>query len=181
MMAAEKLFSSEERGRVVELLLYQAEGELKVRALARTAKVSPALVSCTIAILKKGGAVKGDRIDPLHPSVKAIKIMLNMEKIESTRLIQTIRMLFKDCGGMGLYGSWANGTNSKDSDLDLWAKTESGSDEKIIRLRRIIKQKIGVEANIIVLTKKRLKELKENDFVFYCALHNSFVLWGEGI
>jgi len=32
-----------------------------------------------------------------------------------------------------------------------------------------------------MLTKKKKKELKEKDFVFYCALHNSFVLWGEGL
>ena len=79
-----------------------------------------------------------------------------------------------------LYGSWANGTNNKDSDLDLWIQSGSESDEKVAELRRTVKQ-FKAEANIIVLTEKRLGELKERDFVFYCSLHNSFVLWGKGL
>ncbi len=178
-MLAAKLFSSNERIRVVELLLYQPEKELKVRKISRAAGVSPALVSGTIAILKAHGIVKGGMADCLHPAAKAMKIMLNTEKIESMKLVQKAKALFKNCKGIGLYGSWANGTNSKDSDLDLWIKAGGESDEKIAEFRRIFKR-LGLEANVIVLTEKRLKELKEKDFVFYCSLHNSFVLWGEG-
>lgn len=179
-MLTTELFSSNERVKVAELLLYNPEIELKVRALARLAGVSPALVSSTISILRKEKIVKENKVNHLHPSARATKIMLNIEKIKSVKLIQKARSLFKGCKGIGLYGSWANGTNYSDSDLDLWIKAEDESDKKTIKLRRVIKQKLGLEANIIVLTKKRLKELKEKDFVFYCMLHNSFVLWGEG-
>lgn len=179
-MIAVKLFSSEERLKVLELLLYQPGKELGVREISRAAGVSPALVSSTISILKKANIVSGNKVEYLHPATKAIKIMLNIEKIESIKLIHKARGLFKGCKGIGLYGSWANGTNIKDSDLDLWIRSGSESDEKINEIRRTLKR-LGVEANVIVLTEKRLKELKERDFVFYCALHNSFVLWGEGL
>jgi len=179
-MITAKLFSSPERLKAVELLLYRPEKGLKVRELAREAGVSPALVSGTIAILKVAGIVRGKTVDCLHPAAKATKIMLNIEKIGSAKLIQKATALFKDCRGIGLYGSWANGTNNKGSDLDLWIKSGSESDEKIAELRRTFKL-LGIEANVIVLTEKRLRELKEKDFVFYCALHNSFVLWGESL
>ncbi|MDD5162642.1 MAG: nucleotidyltransferase domain-containing protein [Candidatus ainarchaeum sp.] len=155
--------------------------ELKVRSLARFAKVSPALVSGTIAILKKQGAINKGKIDLLHPSARALKILLNIESLTSAKFVPEIRSIFKDCNGIGLYGSWANGTNSKDSDLDFWVKSESESEEKSAKISRFVKQKLGLEASIIILTQKRLKELKEKDFVFYSMLYNCFLLWGEGI
>ncbi len=176
-----KLFSSEKRLKVLEVLFCRQGGDLRVRALARLARVSPALVSSTFAILKHNGIIKGGRVDFLHPSVMALKILLNVEKLNSVKLVLKARALFKDCSGIGLYGSWANGTNAKDSDLDLWIKSDSGSEGKVNAIRSFLKEALGLEANAIVLSKTRLKELKEKDFVFYCMLYNSFLLWGEGL
>jgi len=179
-MVAEKMFSSPERLKVVELLLFRPETVLKVREIAKKVRVSPALVSGTITLLKKAKIIRGSKVDYFHPVAKSLKIMLNIEKLESIKLIQKARSLFKDCTGIGLYGSWANGTNTKDSDLDLWIKSDKESAEKVSELRRIFKR-LGIEANIIMLTEKRMEKLKENDFVFYCMLYNSFILWGEGL
>ena len=170
-----------ERLRLLELLFFTQQPDLKVRALARSAEVSPALVSSTLAMLKHEKLVKNNAIDFQHPLARALKIMLNIEKAESLGIAKKILGLFKDCKGIGLYGSWANGTNTRESDIDLWIKTEKGADAGILQLRRFLKQKTGTEANALLLTKKRLSELKQKDFVFYCMLHNSFVLRGEGI
>lgn len=181
VMLPVELFSSAERLRLIEKLFYVHFGELRVRAIAREAKVSPALVSDTIEILRRHGLLKDGKVDFLHPSVRALKIMLNAEKLESIKIAQKAGALFKGCAGIGLYGSWANGTNTNESDLDLWIKSEDEGEEKITKIRRFLKEKLGLEANVILLTKKRLKELKEKDFVFYCMLYNSFLLWGEGL
>ena len=176
-----ELFSSAERLRLIEKLFYVHLGELRVRAIARLVKVSPALVSDTIEILRRHSLLKDGKVDFLHPSVRALKIMLNAEKLESIKIAQKAGALFKGCAGIGLYGSWANGTNTNESDLDLWIKTEDEGEEKITKIRRFLREKLGLEVNVILLTKKRLRELKEKDFVFYCMLYNSFLLWGEGL
>ncbi len=175
------LFSSEKRLKVLERLFYNQGAILKVRAIARDTKLSPALVSSTIAVLRKEGIVRNSKLDYSNALVRALKILLNIKKIGSARLIQKTRELFPGCSGLGVYGSWANGTNNSESDIDLWIKSNNENNEKTSKTRRVFKQKLGTEANVIILTKKRLKELKEKDFVFYCMLHNSFLLWGEGI
>lgn len=180
-MLARELFSSDERLALAELLFYGPEKELRVRELSRLAGASPALVSKTLSILRKENIVKGGRIDATLPSVKAIKAMLNIEKLGSAKIAIEARRIFGGCTGIGVYGSWANGTNSRDSDLDLWVRAERESDSAVAGLRELVRRKLGTEANIIVLTEKRLDEMREKDFVFYCALHNSFVLWGAGI
>lgn len=174
-------FSSEERLRVVRKLFFSGASELRVRVIARHAKVSPALVSSTIGMLKKEKIIVRGAIDFLHPFVRTIKLLLNVVSVKNSGLAEKIFGVFKDCEGAGIYGSWANGTNYADSDIDLWVKSDDENEKKILELMVFVRQKLGVEANLVVLTKKRLKELKEKDFVFYCMLHNSFVLRGEGV
>jgi predicted nucleotidyltransferase len=181
IMCTLKLFSSAEKLRVLEELLFGNEEKIRVRNLARTTEVSPSLVSNTVSELKKSGMINENKVGFLHPSVKATKILLNIRKINAIKLIAKAKKLFKNCKGIGLYGSWAKGTNTRDSDLDMWIIAEKEDDKNKTELRRLVKQKLETEINIIVLTQKRLNELREKDFVFYSALHHSFVLWGDGI
>ncbi|MDD5148751.1 MAG: nucleotidyltransferase domain-containing protein [Candidatus ainarchaeum sp.] len=106
---------------------------------------------------------------------------MNIENLESAKLALEVRKIFKDCEGIGLYGSWANGTNTKESDLDFWIKSENENEKDMVKVRRFVKEKLGLEASVIILTKKRLEGLKEKDFVFYSMLYNCFLLWGEAI
>jgi len=177
---ASKLLSSPERIRLVKLFLFETEVNLKVRETAGKAKVSPALVSGTIRLFKKKGLIKKNKIDFLHPVIKALKILLNIEFLESIKLTKKTLSLFDGCNGIGLYGSWADGTNTKESDIDLWIKTGKENEKGVAEIRKLFKGS-KIEASIFVLTEKKLKELKEKDFVFYCVLHNSFVLFGEGL
>ncbi|MFH1588039.1 MAG: nucleotidyltransferase domain-containing protein [Candidatus Diapherotrites archaeon] len=177
-MFLSKLFSSKERLKVIGFLFFNSATEIKVRETARKTGTSPFLVSGTIKLLQKEGIVKKNKIDLLNPKVKAIKIILNLGEIHSINLLEKTRRAFPDCKGIGLYGSWAKGLNYSDSDLDLWVKTEKKETEKI---SRIVKEKLKTDASVLLLSEKKLEELREKDFVFYSELHNSFVLWGEGI
>jgi predicted nucleotidyltransferase len=83
--------------------------------------------------------------------------------------------------GLGLYGSWARGTNHQDSDLDVWIKADSLPPEsELARLQRDLSLQAGSEVNLLVLTPEKLERLKRDDPPFYNSLvTNSVTLKGE--
>ena len=177
----ETLFSSAEKIRLLEYLLDNPQKEIKTREIARNLRVSPGFVSKTVSMLKKNGRVIKNKADLSNPLNRAIKFFLNIKKIEEMKLLEKIKQLFPGFIGFGIYGSWSNGTNASESDVDIWIKVkEKPKDEKILALRRFAREKLGCTANILVLDDRRAQELKEKDFVFYCSIVNSFLLRGEG-
>ncbi|MBI4044262.1 MAG: nucleotidyltransferase domain-containing protein [Candidatus Diapherotrites archaeon] len=176
----ETLFGSSLKTRLLEFLFAEPNKEIKVRETARKLKISPAVVSKTLFELEKKGFVSGKKIGLSNPETRAVKTLFNVSKLSHIGLVKKIRKTFPKCSGIGVFGSWQTGTNHPDSDIDLWVKTEENADdEKIIPLRIFIGEKTGSEANLLVLSKKRAREMKEKDFVFYCSLAGSLVLWGE--
>lgn len=177
----ETLFSSAEKIMLLEYLFDNPQKEIKTREIARNLSVSPGFVSKTISMLKKNGSVIKNKADMSNPLNRAIKIFLNIKKIKEVKLLEKIKQLFPGFIGCGIYGSWSNGTNTLESDIDIWIKVkEKPKDEKILALRRFAKEKLACTANILVLDDHRAQELKEKDFVFYCSIVNSFLLQGEG-
>jgi predicted nucleotidyltransferase len=180
-MFLSKLFSSDEKINAISTLFYDTTDTIKIREIARRTATSPSLVSNTVELLKKEGIVKKGKVDLLNPKTRAVKLLLNTHKISSAGLTRKITGLFKNCKGIGMYGSWAEGTNQKDSDLDIWIKTEETHEETQGEIRKFVKDKLKTDVGIVFLTEKKLETLKKNDPAFYSALHHSFVLWGESI
>jgi len=54
-------------------------------------------------------------------------------------------------------------------------------EKEIARIERELSDELGKRVHILVLTPERLERLKKDDFVFYCELKHSVVIWGEGI
>jgi predicted nucleotidyltransferase len=84
---------------------------------------------------------------------------------------------------LGLYGSWARGTNHQDSDLDVWIRADSLPPEsELARLQMILSLQADSEVNLLVLTPEKLERLKREDPPFYNSLVlNSITLKGEPI
>jgi len=180
-MVFDFVFSSEERVKLLVFLLNNPGKELSVRGIARELGLSPAFVSAFIKKLRKEGLV-GKKIRFFDPRIKALKILLNVKQLFEAKIVEVFLREFPAVKGIGFYGSWANGLNYVDSDLDLWVKVVGRTDErKLLNVVRAIKKKLGVQPNILVLTPEKINNLREKDFVFYCSLVNSFLLWGEQI
>ena len=80
--------------------------------------------------------------------------------------------------GVGIYGSMAKGTNTKDSDIDLWIMTKPISEENLAKLTRVI-MKFG-NIKPLYLTQDKLEILKKNDQLFYHALlFGSITIYGD--
>lgn len=174
------MFSSPERVELLTYVLDHPDAVLSVRMLAKTLKLSPGFVSVFLRKLKEENLIDKKANIP-SPKVRALKVFLNTDKLLGIGLVKKVRQLMPGTSGIGIYGSWAAGFNSADSDLDLWIRAEGVDEENVLKLRAYLKDKLKVEPSVLIISDKRLAELKEKDTVFYCSLVNSFVLYGGAI
>ncbi len=101
----------------------------------------------------------------------ATKRLLNVDLLrELVRLPEWAR-------GIGVYGSYAEGTNTAESDIDLWAFVDEYTPELEVcaaRVEKDVSAGSGVEVHLLILTPEKLAELRETDTPFYAGL----MRWG---
>ena len=173
-----ELFKTEERARILRYVMFRSA--FSVAEVSRATGVTKGLVSRYLRLLEEYGLLQkeGREYSP-HDGAhsRAIKLLLNLEKIEiSTLSLGSAR-------GLGLYGSWARGTNHQESDLDVWIRADSLPPESdLARLQRDLSQQSESEVNLLVLTPEKLEKLKREDLPFYNSLvFNSVTLIGESL
>jgi predicted nucleotidyltransferase len=171
------LISSKKRKELMQLLLENPEKIPGVREAARACSLSPASVSIFMQGMEKDGFIQKGALKLKNPELRALRLLFNVEKIAP--LYPVLKKRFGILG-MGIYGSWARGTNTLASDLDLWIRVQSPGNEAEIRAGagKLLK---GVQANILFLDEGKMRKLRESEPVFYSALFYSFPLGGEGI
>jgi len=171
------LISSKKRKKLMEMLLENPEKLPGVREAARACAISPASVSIFMKGMEKDGFIKKGALNLQNPELRALRALFNVEKVAP--LYPALKKEFEILG-MGMYGSWASGTNTAASDLDLWVKLDSPGKEAEIR-ERVENSLKGVQANIVFLDAAKIQKLREKEPVFYSALFYSFLLGGEGL
>lgn len=170
------IFSSNKRITILEYVLYQ--DSITVSTVAKELSLSKGFVSTYLLLLyKKGILRKGKGYQPTDiPQTRIIKLLLNVNRIDLSKIKKPF------IKGIGLYGSWANGTNTILSDLDIWIKTEKYPDEKELAiLSKILREMLHTEIQLLVVTPQKLEQIKK-DTPFYSSLrYTSRLLWGEPI
>jgi len=163
-----EIFKTEERIRILRHISLRQSATIGSVALA--AGVSKGLVSGYLNMLVGEGLLRREnriflRDDtPLWP---AIKRLLNLD------LLKDAIGLPEWARGIGIYGSWASGTNTTESDLDLWVLVDTLSPETEIRaaeLEQTIAMHTRCEVNALVLTPEMVQHFREHDRPFYMAL-----------
>jgi predicted nucleotidyltransferase len=169
------------RWRILKFVLGNPMAEVKVRELAKKLGLSPAHISRTLKVLRREGVIKNDKVDLSAPIVRALKIFLNTQELVERGVIDEIKSL--GVAGAGIYGSWANGTNYEDSDLDIWVKVDEHPGEvKVASLASRVREDVGTNVQLLVLTPDKIKRLKRGDPTFYYSLlFGSIVILGETI
>ena len=173
-----ELFKTEERARVLRYVMFRSA--FSVAEVSRATGVTKGLVSRYLRLLVEHGLLQkeGREYSP-HDGAhsRAIKLLLNLERIDLSTL-----SLGSD-KGLGLYGSWARGTNRQESDLDVWIIADSLPAESMLaRLQKELSQQADSEVNLLVLTPEKLERLKKEDTPFYNSLvMSSVTLKGESL
>jgi len=175
-----ELLSSEERIRLLRYAL--TTSPFTVTEAAREARVNKGLASRYLAILVGEGYLERDGRDFSwidNPKTRSLKAFLNVVALEKQFDLPDWAI------GIGLYGSWATGTNTFESDLDLWLLVEEiGPDTEleVARLERDMSSAIGCEVTILLLTRDKLASLRDDDLPFYISLmRETKTLAGESL
>lgn len=156
--------------RILKLINNEA---FHIREIADTLNISPGSVHKFIKLLKSCGLIKESRqkncmmihLNKDNLVVKHIKAIINLNDLLNATAYNDLKKL----GEVGIYGSFANGTNDKESDLDMWIKTDIKELELRPTIRKLEKQ-LNIKVNPLILTKQKIESFKKNDPEFYIRL-----------
>ncbi len=165
-MNIHKLLSTKERVKTLKLILYKTD-YIRVVDVAKELRLSKGLVSKFFDILVKENVLKKFETKCMaidNPHTRAIKIFLNIVSFDASLLKK-----FKFVKAAGLYGSLVKGTNTEESDIDLWIIIDKTNEENLARLTNQLKKKY-VSIKPLYLTKEKIETLKKEDAVFYHSL-----------
>ena len=156
--------------KILEAVKYE---RLNLRDIARKLGMSPAAIHNNLRIL--GGfnliSVEKDRNQHLvipNPDnfyYRSIMRLMNYRKIQDCKAIRELEKL----GVIGIYGSYAVGTDEKSSDIDLFIFTEA-SEFEVREAANKLAQQMGKEINLLMLNRRKLDNLRTNDYEFYMRL-----------
>ena len=176
----EKIFNAT----TLKLIDFLALNPTHIRDIAEKLDTSPGYVHNILSFLKKEGIVtekkeKNRKIICLNNKnflIKHIRSLINIEKLLKAPGLNKLRKI----GPIGIYGSFANGTNDKNSDVDLWLYTN----KKLISFQNIVRDlenELNARVSLLILSKNKLNELKKGDNEFYIRLKLTSVIFGDDI
>lgn len=169
--------------RILQLL--KKEEGLYIREIAEKLSISPFTVHNAVKLFKNFGFVreievknrKAIYLKRNNPLLKKIFSLVNIYDLITNKNFQKLRKK----GIVGVYGSFASGEDTKDSDIDLWIYPKKKiSSIELREITREIERDFGTEVKLLILTDSKIKDLMENDPEFYYRLKlTSIVLDGS--
>jgi predicted nucleotidyltransferase len=173
------LFSTRERLKILKYIIYKDE-VLTINKIANELRLSKGLLSKYFHILLKEKVLlkSNNKFFVKDNSyTRSLKILLNLNTFKFESLFRKYEFV----KAAGFYGSFVKGTNTEDSDIDMWMLIEGVDEEKIAKLTNELKRKSD-KIKPLYLTTEKIKMLKEKDPVFYHSLvFGSISIYGEGI
>jgi predicted nucleotidyltransferase len=148
-----------------------AKNPSHIRDIAEKLSISPTTISSfaqnnkEIIIEQEIKNRKHISLNKNNQTVQLIRSLLNYEDFINAKAYATL----KKFGKIGVYGSYAAGTNDEGSDIDLWMMT----DKKELELRPIIRElekELNMKVSLLLLSKEKIKKLEENDYEFLLRL-----------
>lgn len=181
----EKLFTSNTRTRILKVLLFSPGKEFHLRELSREIDITPIYVKKELQNLKELNLVlsskkgnlnlfKINKNSSLFPELKSI--FLKTEFL-SEIIKKSIRKLKIDFAF--IYGSFAKGVESKDSDIDLFVVGSADEDE-LVKVVLRVEKKIRREVNYILWNKALfLKRTRKHHLLNEIAKNPVIMLVGD--
>lgn len=171
-------FITETSLRVLTLLASDPMKEFYQREIAKEAKVSIGAVNQILKSLAEREIVTEDkrgrmifyRYNLQNPVSKQLKILFNVNDLS-----ELIRQLRERCKRIVLFGSAAEGSDVKGSDLDLFVLTQEKN-----AVRRAIKDyegEIGRTIAPIIVNASEFVEMRSKDKALYDRILRGIILW----
>jgi len=171
------LFKTKERETILACTLDRPS--CTVQEIADATGITKGLVSRYLALLATRKILGRDgRTYSLQytPMTRHLKKLLNIERLRG------VISLPGWAEGIGVYGSFAEGTNTEESDLDIWVTTRTLQPElTIARVEREWGKALSADVHLLVLTPEKIRTLAESDQPFYRSFaKNAIVVEGAG-
>jgi predicted nucleotidyltransferase len=174
-----RLLSTDERERILGYVLEHPSERINMNKLARELKLSVGQIHKYVTILREYKIVMDDRLQEI-PLTCALRLLWNLKRIKEAKVVGILRRGLPNIIGIGIYGSWASGTNSEGADLDLWVNTEKEPDDiSIAKVRRELETRMQLPVDLTITTPDRLAHFRKKSDAFYFSLYHGIVLWGD--
>jgi predicted nucleotidyltransferase len=169
---------------IFELLFSESAS---VRDLAKKANCSPAKITQFTTLYSKSNLVvlRNDKnrkfiaINKSNPLTRELITLVYINKILDSKAFSLLKKISRS---IGVYGSVADGTVDRQSDIDLWAiaSKRMGLIE-VGKMKQQMTKELGREVSLRFFTMEEVKKLKLNDKIFYNELeYKSKILHGSG-
>mgnify|MGYP000425904080 CR=1 FL=1 len=170
----EALFSSSQ-ARVLRFLARHADQTFIEREIVEATGVSRSAVNLATRALFQAGLLRREQRGRIsfystndhHPFVRQFKVLDTLAQLEP--LLKELRPLARQ---IILFGSCAEGTNTSESDVDLFILTHE-RDQVMGSIRRYAFSRL----QLIVADTQEWMVMKEKDKAFYEQLKRGIVLW----
>lgn len=174
------LFKSEDRIRILRFV--SLNDTVSVHSVSNETGVSKGLASLYLNILvnygllSRSGRVFQKRNTDLW---SVVKLLLNLDLLRHTlRLPPWAR-------GIGIYGSWARGTNTSDSDLDIWVLVDKYAPDfefRVAESDQDLSKLTNGPVHSLILTREKMAGIARSDQPFYANLiKDSITIEGESL
>ena len=167
----------------INIIMLLSKGDFYVREISGILKISPSAVHSAIKVLLEFNFVKevkqkNKKIYALNRDnvlLRKVKSFLNFNQIVKSKAYKELNQT----GAVGLYGSFAQGANDEHSDLDLWVYGEKIDSALVSKISAKFEKEFKTETKVLILNKKKLENLKDNDPEFFNRLKYTSVTEGE--
>jgi predicted nucleotidyltransferase len=157
---------------------------LYLREISDKANIPPATVHQALKLFRNLGFIQ----ERSEKNKKIVSLSRNNLILKKTKSLVNIYILFNNAwfkklnrqGIVGVYGSYAHGSDDAGSDIDMWIFTDSGIG--LPGLQPIIKNienDVKREIRLMLLTKSKLERIRKSDPEFYFRIRFGSVYSGE--
>ena len=171
-------FTDEVSIRILAAIADDPERELYQREIAKLAKVSIGATSQKLRKLSENGLVSSRksgrmifyRYNLYDPVARQLKILLNVSAVH-----EMVHELRDHAKRVILFGSCAEGTNVKGSDIDLFVLAEDG--KKAREITSAYGAKLSRKVSPIIVSANEFRQLRSKDRPLYERITKGIVLW----
>jgi predicted nucleotidyltransferase len=168
--------------RILEVFINNPEKEFHVRQLSKSLKKSPTTISKYLKNLEKEGFLKSEeKLNHLlfmanseKENFKRIKKDYNFKKMEDSGLIDFLIKTFNYPKAIILFGSYAQGENIINSDIDLFILSSIKKEVSLAKFEKELKYPI----NLIVKSVQEFENMKEKNPELLNNIINGTILYG---
>jgi predicted nucleotidyltransferase len=166
------------------LKVISSEDNLYIREIAEKADISPAGAHEAVKLFRGLGFInekelKNRKLVSLKSGniiLRKIRSLINVHELINSPAFSEL----SEYGIVGVYGSFASGDSAPESDIDMWLYPKK--DVRMVSLEPIIRKlenKFRREVRLLMLTKNKLNNIREEDPEFYFRLKLTSVYSGD--